>query len=195
MSFPVNPSISSLRWSLFAPILLAGLFLPLGNVAKGAENSAAEKTADQMLEALGGRTAWAELKNTINGSQQNRVGEPTDVYAVITMDFEKPRFRIETTAQNLHLIRVINGDGNWRLRRTGNIEDVPETLVEEELRWYEGHLYRTIHRIAARDPVISRSLDDQGRLQVVANGERRETPSSSRSPGIRPGEGPVPGDD
>ncbi len=172
MSFPVNPSISSPRWSLFAPILLAGLFLLLGHVAKGAENSAAEKTADQMLEALGGRTAWAELKNTINGSQQNRVGEPTVVYAVITMDFEKPRFRIETTAQDLHLIRVINGDRNWRLRRTGIIEDVPKTLVEEELRWYEGHLYRTIHRIAARDPVISLSLDNQGRLQVFANGER-----------------------
>ena len=172
MSFPVNSSISSPRWSLFAPIWFAGLFLLFGNVATGAENSAVEKAADQMLEALGGRTAWAELKNTINGSQQNRIGDPTVVYAVITMDFEKPRFRIETTAQDLHVIRVINGDRNWRLRRTGNIEDVPETLVDEELRWYEGHLYRTIHRIAARDPSISLGLDDQGRLQVFADGER-----------------------
>ena len=60
--------------------------------------------ADKMLERLGGRAAWAGLKNTINGSQQNRAGEPTVVYAVITMDFERPRFRIETTAQDLHLI-------------------------------------------------------------------------------------------
>jgi hypothetical protein len=172
MSFPVNPTISSRRRSLFAPVLLATSFLLLGNLAKGAENAAAEETANNMLNALGGRTAWAELKNTVNGSQQNRVGEPTEVYAVITMDFDKPRFRIETTAQDLHLIRVIDGDNNWRLRRTGNIENVPEALVKEELRWYEGHLYRTIHRIADRDPAISLNLDDQGRLQVFANGER-----------------------
>lgn len=41
------------------------------------------------------------MRNTINGSQQNRAGEPTVVYAVITMDFERPRFRIETTAPSL----------------------------------------------------------------------------------------------
>jgi hypothetical protein len=58
------------------------------------------------------------------------------------------------------------------LRRTGNIEDMPETLVEEELRWYDGHLYRTIHRIAARDPTFNLGLDDQGRLQVFANDKR-----------------------
>lgn len=134
--------------------------------------SAANKAADQMLEALGGRIAWADLRNTINGSLQNRVDEPTVVYAVITMDFQKPRFRIETTARDLHLIRVINGDKNWRLRRSGNVEDVPKALVEEELRWYDAHLYRTIHRIAARDPAISLSLDDQERLQVFAGDER-----------------------
>jgi len=51
-----------------------------------------------MLERLGGRSAWAGLKNTINGSQQNRAGEPTVVFAVITT----------TTAQ------VSSSDGTWR---------------------------------------------------------------------------------
>ena len=107
-----------------------------------------------MLERLGGRAAWAGLRNTINGSQQNRAGEPTVVYAVITMDFERPRFRIETTAQDLRLIRVIDGDNSWRLRRSGAIEDVPAELYADDMRWYEAHLYRTIHRVAARDPAL-----------------------------------------
>lgn len=51
---------------------------------------AAEAMVEQMLQAIGGREAWASVRNTINGSQQNRVGEPTVVYAVITMDFEEP---------------------------------------------------------------------------------------------------------
>jgi hypothetical protein len=155
-----------------ASIVLVFLLALLGTVANGADVPAANKAADKMLKALGGRKAWAELRNTINGSVQNRVDEPTVVYAVITMDFQKPRFRIETTARDLHLIRVVDGDKSWRLRRSGNIEDVPQELIESELRWYGAHLYRTIHRIAARDPEISLGLDDQGRLEVFAGGER-----------------------
>lgn len=153
-------------------ILISALFLLFGSGASASANPATTKMADQMLVAIGGRTAWAELKNTINGSVQNRANEPTVVYAVITMDFQKPRFRIETTAQDLHLVRVINGDKSWRLRLSGNIEDVPESLMQDELRWYGAHLYRTIHRIAARDPAISLDIDDQGRLQIFADGER-----------------------
>ena len=67
----------------------------------------------------------AGLRKTIDGSQQNRAGEPTVVYTVITMEFDRPRFRNETTAQDLHLIRVIDGDNNWRLNRASEIEDVP----------------------------------------------------------------------
>jgi hypothetical protein len=144
----------------------------LSTLANGADISAADKAAEQMLEAIGGRQAWAELRNTINGSVQNRVGEPTVVYAVITMDFQQPRFRIETTAQDIHVIRVINGDKSWRLRRSGSIEDVPQELIESEIRWYGSHLYRTIHRMASRDPSISLDLGDQERLEVFDGGER-----------------------
>ncbi|MDH3645443.1 MAG: hypothetical protein OER80_01585 [Gammaproteobacteria bacterium] len=156
---------------LIASMLVCAIALSVGHAA-GAKDGAAEAIADKMLAAIGGRDTWAGLKNTINGSQQNRAGEPTVVYAVITMDFEKPRFRIETTAQDLHLIRVINDDGHWRLRGTGKIEDVPAKLVEEDMQWYESHLYRTIHRIAARDPALSLAVNDKNRLEVYANGKR-----------------------
>lgn len=137
-----------------------------------AQDSDAILLAERMLDRLGGRANWAELKNTINGSQQNRVDEPTVVYAVITMDFERPRFRIETTAQDLHLIRVIDGENSWRLRGSGNIEDVPEQLFESDLNWYHAHLYRTIHRIAARDPELSLKMGSENRLEVFSNGKR-----------------------
>ena len=76
-------------------------------------------------------------------------------------------------AQGLHLIRVIDGnDNSWRLRRSGNIEDVPEALFTEDMAWYQAHLYRTIHRLADRDPVLSVSLGEDGRLQVLTGGKR-----------------------
>lgn len=172
MSMQNNSAAAAAKSSLFVAIISTSVLFLLGNVANGSEGPSADRTAEQMLQVLGGRNAWAELKNTVNSSQQNRVSEPTDVYAVISIDFEKPRFRIETTARDIHLIRVIDGDKSWRLRRSGAIEDVPQDLFNDEQRWYGAHLYRTIHRIAARDPAISLGLDDQGRLEVFAEGER-----------------------
>ena len=134
--------------------------------------SAAELQADRMLAALGGREAWAAVRNTVNDSQQNRAGEPPVVRSVITMDFERPRFRIETTGPNLHLIRVIDGDRNWRKTREGRIEPVPERLVAEDLEWYAGHVYRTIHRIARRDPALQLAEGKDARLEVLEKGKR-----------------------
>lgn len=143
-------------------------------ISSGAYGQAADASAlaEKMLERLGGRAAWAELRNTVNGSQQNRAGEPTVVYAVITMDFEQPRFRIETSAQDLHLVRVINGKDSWRLRRSGQIEAVPESLFEDDMKWYAAHLYRTIHRLAARDPALEVRAGMDGRLEIFSNHER-----------------------
>lgn len=172
MPLRLESSISILKTTLLTLTAFPFILLLAGTVANGSDVRDANKLTEQMLETLGGREAWAKLKNTVNGSVQNRVNEPTVVYAVITIDFQEPRFRIETTARDLHLIRVINGGKSWRLRRSGMIEAVPQELLDSESRWYEAHLYRTIHRIASRDPAISVDLDDQDRLEVFADGER-----------------------
>ena len=149
--------------------LLALLTCPPVN----AEPSATEARAAQMFERIGGRDKWATLKNTINGSQQNRTTDPTVVYAVISMDFERPRFRIETTAPDLHLIRVVDGEDNsWRLRMSGNIEDLPQDRYAEEMAWYEAHLYRTLHRIAARDQALQLKSASDGGLEVYRDAKR-----------------------
>ncbi|KPK51566.1 MAG: hypothetical protein AMJ59_27855 [Gammaproteobacteria bacterium SG8_31] len=159
------------------PGLHAGLCLFLittwlaGPVAQ-AQESEARALADRMLNALGGRATWAQLRNTINGSQQNRAEEPTVVYTVITMDFERPRFRIETTARDLHLVRVVDGDRSWRLSRVGRIEDLPAERFKEDMQWYASHLYRSIHRIAAGDAALSLGLADDGRLEIFEKGRR-----------------------
>lgn len=159
--------MSQIDFLRMAPLLF---LLLISQAVRGDDaDVAAEAMAEQMLQAIGGRQAWAAVRNTINGSQQNRAGEPTVVYAVITMDFEAPRFRIETTARDLHLVRVINGDNSWRLRRSGAVEDIPPDLFKEDQKWYAAHLYRTIHRVAARDPEISLKINEQQRLEIHAD--------------------------
>jgi hypothetical protein len=132
----------------------------------------AESAAEKMLRAVGGRRAWADLKTLINDSQQNRVDEPTVVRAVVSLDLERPRFRIETTAPDLHLIRVVDGERHWRLSRAGNLEPIPEATRAIDARWYAGHLYRTIHRIAKRDAGIRLALAKDGRLEVFEGDTR-----------------------
>jgi hypothetical protein len=132
----------------------------------------AQAMADRMLSALGGRDPWAALTSLVNDSQQNRAGEPPVVQAVITMDLQRTRFRIETTGPNLRLIRVVDGERHWRLNREGIIEPVPADVLADDRQWHAGHVYRTIHRVAGRDPALSLVVGADGRLEVHEAGKR-----------------------
>ncbi|MGH6612149.1 MAG: hypothetical protein ACRECQ_18045 [Burkholderiaceae bacterium] len=82
------------------------------------------------------------------------------------MDFERPRFRIDTRADKLHVVRVIDGDQHWRLTRDGAVSPIPAEVLADDRRWYQAHVYRTLHRIAKRDPSIRISVGKDGRLEV-----------------------------
>ena len=136
--------------------------LPLASTA----SAEAEDLAERMLNALCGRTAWASTTNTVNDSQQNWDGEPALLRVVITMDFEQPRFRVDTRADRLHVVRVVDGDRHWRVTRDGSVSPVPEEVPAADRRWYQAHVYRTLHRIARRDPAIRPLVGKEGRLEV-----------------------------
>ena len=136
-----------------------------------AADAGAEALTEKMLNALGGRTVWADTTSTINVSQQNRVNEPTVVRASITMDFTQPRFRIDTQAPDFALVRVLDGSRHWRKTRDGKIEDVPAEVLAEDQKWYASHVYRSLHRIASRDPALTMRLGKDGRLEAVENGQ------------------------
>lgn len=147
--------------------------LLIGQAAASMPNSPeAEALAEKMLNAVGGRANWAAIRNTVHDAQQFRVDVPNEVRGVITMDFERPRFRIDTTAPGLSVTRVIDGERDWRRTREGAIVEVPAATREDDLRWYAAHVYRTIARIAKRDPLISLSVASDGRLQVSERGKR-----------------------
>jgi len=160
------------RWprALWPAVALLAPGVALTAVEHGAET--AELRAERMLAALGGRDAWAAARNTVNDSLQNRLDEPTVVRAVISMDFTQPRFRIETTAPDLRVVRVVDGERHWRLTRDGRIEPVPAETLAEDRRWYAAHVYRTLHRVAKRDPALTLATSGKDRLAVLEGGQR-----------------------
>ena len=154
-----------MRYGLPALLLLSCGFFANSTPAESTAGGA-EVLADRMLAAIGGRERWANLRNTVNDSLQFRLEEPFVVRAVIRMDFTQPRFRVDTTAPGLTLARVVDGERHWRLNRAGVVEDVPAEILAEDRRWLAGHVYRTIHRVAARDPALRVAVNDKGRLEV-----------------------------
>ena len=114
----------------------------------------------------------AALRNTTNSSLQYRATAPTEVLSTITMDFEEPRFRVETTGPGVYLVRVINGDNSWRISWDGKVTDLPDERYRDDLLWYEAHIYRTLARISRRDPELQVRQTDKTRLEVYS-GEKR----------------------
>lgn len=155
-------------WRSFTRRLLSIVVLTAPLVAR----ADAEASVERMLEALGGRSAWARVTNTVNDSQQNLLGEPAVVRTVITMDFETPRFRIETTAPGISVARAVDGDRHWRRNRAGEVGPVPDDTLADDRRFYAGHIYRTLTRLARRDPKLSVGLGSDGRIEVRESGAR-----------------------
>ena len=151
-----------------AALLAALVALPLGAHA----DTAAESAVERMLQALGGRTAWARVTNTVNDSQQDRLAEPAVVRTVITMDFERPRLRIESSAPGLHVVRAIDGERHWRRSRAGELGPMSDETLADDRRFYAGHIYRTLARLARRDTALSVGLGAEGRIEVREAGAR-----------------------
>lgn len=157
--------------------LLSIALLMLIAVAARAEDASsaaaeAERVAERLLEAIGGRERWAALRGTVNDSEQHVDEAPYVWRAVIHMDFTTPRFRIDSRSGDLHVVRVIDGERDWRINREGAALALEPALRAADLRWYQAHVYRTLHRIAARDPALSLGLAADGRLEVLEHGVR-----------------------
>jgi hypothetical protein len=148
-------------------VLIGALF-----AAAVARADTAEGAVERMLQALGGRAAWARVTNTVNDSQQYRLVEPAIVRAVITMDFERPRVHIETTAPGLRVERALDGERHWRRNRAGELGPIPDDVLADDRRFIAGHVYRTLARLARRDATLQVALGRDGRLEVHESGSR-----------------------
>jgi hypothetical protein len=131
-----------------------------------AADAVAQKRLDALLATLGGRATWAALRGLRNDSQQNRIEQPSVARSVIGIDFLQSRFRIDTRAEGLRLVRVVDGGRHWRLARSGAVEPIPPDTLAQDRRWFAGHVYRTLHRLAAQDAALSVRAVAPRRLEV-----------------------------
>jgi hypothetical protein len=138
------------------------------DTSAGAALSEAEKQAELLLWATGGREAWAGVTNTVVYSDLYRRDDGRSVGAVSTIDYRAARLRIDTTGPHLQAIRIIDreGDRSWRLNAHGKLEKVPEDQLARDLRHYTAQVFRTLQRIAVRDPKLRLAIGKNGSLEV-----------------------------
>lgn len=130
----------------------------------------AAATLEALLAAMGGRSAWAALRGYAVFAVHHLADQPAPFDNRIWLDFERPRLRIESDLLGLRRVRVLDGERGWRRRGTEPATALPAADVASEREWWASNVYRTIARLARRDPVLTIALAEDGRLLIQEGG-------------------------
>lgn len=151
-------------------LLLPALFLGTTLAAQTAETAAAR--VDRFLAAMGGRDAWARVTFVHVEAIHDSVTLAAPYTNRIWNDFSAPRVRLEAKNDQIDRRRVIDGT-QGRQSRDGVVSDLTPEQAEDDRRWWEANIYRTLHRLAVNDPELTARAVGDHRLEVFrADGQR-----------------------
>lgn len=151
------------------PLLL--LLLLAGSLAAQTTESGVAR-ADRLLAAMGGRAAWAQVKFAHVEAVHDDVAFAETFTNRIWNDFSAPRVRFEAKNAQLDRRRAIAGGAGWR-QRDGELLPLTPEQVENDRRWWEANIYRTLHRLAINDPNLTARAVGEHRLEIFrADGKR-----------------------
>ena len=133
---------------------------------------AALARVDALLEAMGGRDAWARARFVHVVATHRSVATGRPYQNQIWNDFSAPRVRIEAVVDGDRIMRGFDGGTGWRVRG-GEQQPMTEAQIESDRRWWESNVYRTLHRLAAGDPELVARAVGERRLEIFrADGTR-----------------------
>ena len=129
------------------------------------ELTSADGRLEGLLQAMGGRAAWAAAEavkvDATHYSTVFRLPHRNEIWN----DFRAPRLRIEATSDEIDRALELDGDTGSR-RREAEVRALTAAEVTEQQRWWESNVYRTLHRLARRDPDLSVKMLGPNRLGV-----------------------------
>lgn len=155
-----------------SPLLLAALALGCPAARSAAPDAAGAALAEELLAAMGGREAWAGVRYMHVEAVHDDLAVRDPFTNRIWNDFTSFRVRFEARNAAFDSRRGVTGESGWRWR-DGRSQPLTAEQVEGERRWWEANIYRTLHRIAIRDPELSFRAAAPRRLEVFrADGTR-----------------------
>lgn len=131
-----------------------------------------EARAARLLEAMGGREAWAKVGfvHVVAVHDDLNIAEPYTNQ--IWNDFSQPRVRFEAKNSTLDRRRGISGGAGWRTREGERLELTPEQIENDRL-WWESNVYRTLHRLAKGDTDLTARAVGRHRLEIYRSDGKR----------------------
>jgi hypothetical protein len=145
--------------------LCAAAVTILGLLAPSQPPDAAEARLDALLQAMGGRAAWAAAQavkvDATHYSTVFRLPHRNEIWN----DFRTPRLRIVASSEEIDRALVVDGNRGSR-RNQADVRALTAEEVTEQLRWWESNVYRTLHRLARRDSDLAVRMIGAHRLAV-----------------------------
>ena len=160
-----------LRRFRFAVALLICALASSDSAAQGSDAKGTER-AEALLTAMGGRDAWSKVKFVYVEAIHDDLAIRDSFTNKIWNDFAAPRVRIEAKNAQIDVARGIANGKGWRVRGGERSELTPEQY-ESERAWWEANVYRTLHRLALRDPDLQVRAVGEHRLEVLRRDGKR----------------------
>lgn len=151
-------------------VMTAFLVLGFGNPIQAQETSV-EEEVEKLLEAVGGRDAWADAHGFIMYEVLYSANQDLPVYRQYWIDFKQPRIQYTSKGQGFFNRYVLNVDHGWS-SMDGEIEDWEAGMVGGFSHFWRGIPTRVFHMLASNDPSIRAELRDDQVIDIYHNGER-----------------------
>jgi hypothetical protein len=152
-------------------VVSAILTLVLGSLPGFAQDSKSADLgvalAEKLLAAMGGREAWSRVAFVHVEALHDDLDLSEPFANRIWNDFSEPRVRFWAgNDQFASGRRIAAGAGMWE---AGPHAGTPLTAeqYESDRAWWEGNVYRTLHRMAKRDAGIAYRAVSASRLEVL----------------------------
>jgi len=147
-------------------LLLAGGLRPPAT-SQDAVPSSGETRAEALLAAMGGREAWSRVAFVHVEAVHDDLDISESFVNRIWNDLSEPRVRF--TAENARFRRShwIGGGAGARELESGTSTPLTEAQYASERAWWEANVYRTLQRIARRDPALGFRAVGGSRLEVL----------------------------
>ena len=121
---------------------------------------------------MGGRAAWAKVKFAHVEAIHDDLTIADSFTNKIWNDFTAPRVRLEAKNAVIDRRRGISEGRGWRWRDGEESALTPEQY-EDERAWWEANIYRTLHRLAVRDPELSARAAGEHRVEILRKDGKR----------------------
>jgi hypothetical protein len=114
---------------------------------------------------MGGRAVWATATAIKVDATHHSTALRLPHRNQIWNDFRTPRLRILATSEEMDRELVLEGNEGTR-RDRDNTRPLTADEITEHRRWWESNVYRTLHRLAKRDPDLTVRMIGTNRLGV-----------------------------